>query len=235
MAKRSKLYKAQLEKFDKLKTYQLADAVKVLKELPQVKFDQTVELSFKLGVDPKQTDQTVRGAVPLPKGTGKQVKVVVIADDEKPRQEAQEAGADVVGYDEVIAKIKEGWVDFDVLIATPSAMAQVRPLGRQLGPKGLMPNPKTGTVTDKVGNAVKEAKAGRVEFRADKGACVQVPVGKLSFSAEDLVENANAVIRALIKAKPSSAKGVYIQSFTLSATMTPGIKIDTRDMGKEMA
>ena len=123
MAKRSKLYKAQLEKFDKLKTYQLADAVKVLKELPQVKFDQTVELSFKLGVDPKQTDQTVRGAVPLPKGTGKQVKVVVIADDEKPRQEAQEAGADVVGYDEVIAKIKEGWVDFDVLIATPSAMA----------------------------------------------------------------------------------------------------------------
>ncbi len=235
MAKRSKLYKAQLEKFDKLKTYQLADAVKVLKELPQVKFDQTVELSFKLGVDPKQTDQTVRGAVPLPKGTGKQVKVVVIADDEKPRQEAQEAGADVVGYDEVIAKIKEGWVDFDVLIATPSAMAQVRPLGRQLGPKGLMPNPKTGTVTDKVGNAVKEAKAGRVEFRADKGACVQVPVGKLSFSAEDLVENANAVVRALIKAKPSSAKGVYIQSFTLSATMTPGIKIDTRDMGKEMA
>ena len=235
MAKRSKLYKAQLEKFDKLKTYQLADAVKVLKELPQVKFDQTVESSFKLGVDPKQTDQTVRGAVPLPKGTGKQVKVVVIADDEKPRQEAQEAGADVVGYDEVIAKIKEGWVDFDVLIATPSAMAQVRPLGRQLGPKGLMPNPKTGTVTDKVGNAVKEAKAGRVEFRADKGACVQVPVGKLSFSAEDLVENANAVVRALIKAKPSSAKGVYIQSFTLSATMTPGIKIDTRDMGKEMA
>ena len=235
MAKRSKLYKAQLEKFDKLKTYQLADAVKVLKELPQVKFDQTVELSFKLGVDPKQTDQTVRGAVPLPKGTGKQVKVVVIADDEKPRQEAQEAGADVVGYDEVIAKIKEGWVDVDVLIATPSAMAQVRPLGRQLGPKGLMPNPKTGTVTDKVGNAVKEAKAGRVEFRADKGACVQVPVGKLSFSAEDQVENANAVVRALIKAKPSSAKGVYIQSFTLSATMTPGIKIDTRDMGKEMA
>ena len=235
MTKRSKLYKAQLEKFEKLKAYQLADAVKVLKEFPQVKFDQTVELSFKLGVDPKQTDQTVRGAVPLPKGTGKQVKVVVIADDEAPRAEAQEAGADVVGYDDVIAKIKEGWVDFDVLIVTPSAMAQVRPLGRQLGPKGLMPNPKTGTVTDKVGNAVKEAKAGRVEFRADKGACVQVPVGKLSFAAEDLLENIGAVVRALIKAKPASAKGVYIQTLTVSATMTPGIKIDTRDISKEMA
>ncbi len=200
-----------------------------------MKFDQTVELSFKLGVDPKQTDQTVRGAVPLPKGTGKQVKVVVIADDEAPRQEAQEAGADVVGYDDVIAKIKEGWVDFDVLIVTPSAMAQVRPLGRQLGPKGLMPNPKTGTVTDKVGNAVREAKAGRVEFRADKGACVQVPVGKISFAAEDLLENIAAVVKAIIKAKPASAKGVYIQSFTLSATMTPGIKIDARDISKEMA
>jgi large subunit ribosomal protein L1 len=173
--------------------------------------------------------------VPLPKGTGKQVKVVVIADDEAPRVEAQEAGADVVGYDDVIAKIKEGWVDFDVLIVTPSAMAQVRPLGRQLGPKGLMPNPKTGTVTDKVGNAVKEAKAGRVEFRADKGACVQVPVGKLSFAAEDLLENIGAVVRALIKAKPASAKGVYIQTLTVSATMTPGIKIDTRDISKEMA
>jgi large subunit ribosomal protein L1 len=173
--------------------------------------------------------------VPLPKGTGKQVNVVVIADDEAPRAEAQEAGADVVGYDDVIAKIKEGWVDFDVLIVTPSAMAQVRPLGRQLGPKGLMPNPKTGTVTDKVGNAVKEAKAGRVEFRADKGACVQVPVGKLSFAAEDLLENIGAVVRALIKAKPASAKGVYIQTLTVSATMTPGIKIDTRDISKEMA
>lgn len=233
MAKRSKLYKAQLEKYDKLKLYPLAEAVKLLKELPAVKFDQTVELSFKLGVDPKQTDQTVRGAVPLPRGTGKKVTIVVIADDEKPRQEAQEAGADFVGYDDIIAKIKGGWTDFDVLIATPSAMSQVRPLGRQLGPKGLMPNPKTGTVTDKVGNAVKEAKAGRVEFRADKGACVQVPVGKLSFEADALCENALAVVRALYKAKPASAKGVYIQSFTVSATMTPGIKVDPREGSKE--
>ena len=233
MAKRSKLYKAQLEKYDKLKLYPLAEAVKLLKELPAVKFDQTVELSFKLGVDPKQTDQTVRGAVPLPSGTGKKVTIVVIADDEKPRLEAQEAGADFVGYDDIIAKIKGGWTDFDVLIATPSAMSQVRPLGRQLGPKGLMPNPKTGTVTDKVGNAVKEAKAGRVEFRADKGACVQVPIGKLSFDADALCENALAVVKALYKAKPASAKGVYIQSFTVSATMTPGIKVDPREGSKE--
>ena len=233
MAKRSKLYKAQLEKYDKLKLYPLAEAVKLLKELPAVKFDQTVELSFKLGVDPKQTDQTVRGAVPLPRGTGKKVTIVVIADDEKPRLEAQEAGADFVGYDDIIAKIKGGWTDFDVLIATPSAMSQVRPLGRQLGPKGLMPNPNTGTVTDKVGNAVKEAKAGRVEFRADKGACVQVPVGKLSFDADALCENALAVVKALYKAKPASAKGVYIQSFTVSATMTPGIKVDPREGSKE--
>ncbi len=233
MAKKSKLYKAQLAKVDKLKLYPLAEAVKLLKELPAVKFDQTVEIAFKLGVDPKQTDQTVRGAVPLPKGTGKKVSVVVIADDEKPRQEAVEAGADVVGYDDVINRIKGGWTDFDVLIATPSSMAQVRPLGRQLGPKGLMPNPKTGTVTDKVGDAVKEAKAGRVEFRADKGACVQVPVGKLSFEADALCENALAVVRALYKAKPASAKGVYIQSFTVSATMTPGIKVDPREGSKE--
>ena len=233
MAKKSKLYRAQLEKFEKLKVYPLIDAIKLLKELPAVKFDQTVELSFKLGVDPKQTDQTVRGAVPLPRGTGKKVSVVVIADDEKPRQEAVEAGADVVGYDDVIARIKGGWTDFDVLIATPSSMSQVRPLGRQLGPKGLMPNPKTGTVTDKVGDAVREAKAGRVEFRADKGACVQVPVGKLSFDVEAICENALAVVRALYKAKPASAKGVYIQSFTVSATMTPGIKVDPREGSKE--
>ena len=233
MAKKSKLYRAQLENFEKLKVYPLIDAIKLLKELPAVKFDQTVELSFKLGVDPKQTDQTVRGAVPLPRGTGKSVTVVVIADEEKQINEAKEAGADVVGFDEVIARIKGGWTDFDVLIATPSSMSQVRPLGRQLGPKGLMPNPKTGTVTDKVADAVKEAKAGRVEFRADKGACVQVPVGKLSFEADALAENALAVVKALYKAKPASAKGVYIQSFTVSATMTPGIKVDPREGSKE--
>ncbi|MBR3688570.1 MAG: 50S ribosomal protein L1, partial [Lentisphaeria bacterium] len=178
MPKRSKLYRAQLERFDKLKRYSLAEAAALLKELPSVKFDQTVEIAFKLGVDPKQTDQTVRGAVALPRGTGKEVRVVVIADDDKFRQEAEAAGANVVGFEDVISKIKGGWLDFDVLIATPSSMSQIRPLGRQLGPRGLMPNPKTGTVTEKVGDAVREAKAGRAEFRADRGACVQVPIGK---------------------------------------------------------
>ena len=227
MPKRSKLYRAQLERFDKLKRYSLAEAAALLKELPSVKFDQTVEIAFKLGVDPKQTDQTVRGAVALPRGTGKEVRVVVIADDDKFRQEAEAAGANVVGFEDVISKIKGGWLDF--LIATPSSMSQIRPLGRQLGPRGLMPNPKTGTVTEKVGDAVREAKAGRAEFRADRGACVQVPIGKLSFEADAIVENAVAVIKALIKAKPSSAKGVYIQSITLSATMTPGVKVDIRE------
>ena len=178
------------------------------------------------------------GHVPVPKcqpPTGKKVAITVITDDENLKQEARDAGADFVGFDDIIEKIKGGWVDFDVLIATPAVMGKVRPLGRQLGPKGLMPNPKTGTVTDKVGHAVAEAKAGRVEFRADKGACVQVPVGKLSFKAEDIAENCVAVIKALIKAKPASAKGVYLQSCTLSATMTPGIKVDARTMAKELA
>ena len=169
MPKRSKLYRAQLERYDKLKRYTLAEAAALLKELPSVKFDQTVEIAFKLGVDPKQTDQTVRGAVALPRGTGKEVRVVVIADDDKFRQEAEAAGANFVGFEDIISKIKGGWLDFDVLIATPSSMSQIRPLGRQLGPRGLMPNPKTGTVTEKIGDAVREAKAGRAEFRADRG------------------------------------------------------------------
>ena len=207
MPKRSKLYRAQLERYDKLKRYTLAEAAALLKELPSVKFDQTVEIAFKLGVDPKQTDQTVRGAVALPRGTGKDVRVVVIADDDKFRQEAEAAGANFVGFEDIISKIKGGWLDFDVLIATPSSMSQIRPLGRQLGPRGLMPNPKTGTVTEKIGDAVREAKAGRAEFLADRGACLQVPIGKLSFDADAIVENAIAVIKALIKAKPSSAKG----------------------------
>ena len=233
MGKKSKLYRAQMEKIDRGVQMALPDAVKLLKELPQPKFDQTVELSFRLGVDPKQTDQTVRGALPLPKGTGKSVKVCVITDNADSQKEAAAAGADFSGYEDIIEKVKGGWVDFDVLIATPSAMPKVRPLGRQLGPKGLMPNPKTGTVTDAVGKAVAEAKAGRVEFRADKGACVQIPVGKLSFKAEDIVVNCEAVIAALVKAKPASAKGAYILSCTVSGTMTPGIKIDPRTLASK--
>ena len=230
MGKKSKLYRAQMEKIDRSVLLTLPAAVALLKELPQPKFDQTVELSFRLGVDPKQTDQTVRGALPLPKGTGKSVKVCVITDNADLQKAASDAGADFVGFEDIIEKVKGGWVDFDVLIASPSAMPKVRPLGRQLGPKGLMPNPKTGTVTDAVGKAVAEAKAGRVEFRADKGACVQIPVGKLSFKAEDIVENCLAVIAALVKAKPASAKGAYILSSTVSGTMTPGIKIDPRTL-----
>ena len=230
MGKKSKLYRAQLEKIDRGVQMTLADAVALLKELPQPKFDQTVEMAFRLGVDPKQTDQTVRGALPLPKGTGKSVKVCVITDNVDAQKEATGAGADFVGFENFIEKIKGGWVDFDVLIASPSAMPKVRPLGRQLGPKGLMPNPKTGTVTDAVGKAVAEAKAGRVEFRADKGACVQVPVGKLSFKAEDIVANCEALVKALVKVKPASAKGVYFLSCTISGTMTPGIKIDPRTL-----
>ena len=230
MGKKSKLYRAQLEKIDRSVQMTLADAVALLKELPQPKFDQTVEMAFRLGVDPKQTDQTVRGALPLPKGTGKSVKVCVITDNVDAQKEATGAGADFVGFEDIIEKIKGGWVDFDVLIASPSAMPNVRPLGRQLGPKGLMPNPKTGTVTDAVGKAVAEAKAGRVEFRADKGACVQVPVGKLSFKAEDIVANCEALVKALVKVKPASAKGVYFLSCTISGTMTPGIKIDPRTL-----
>ena len=228
MGKNSKLYRAQMEKIDRTVLLTLPDAVKLLKELPQTKFDQTVEMSFRLGVDPKQTDQTVRGALPLPKGTGKSVKVCVITDNADLQKQAADSGADFVGFEDIIEKVKGGWVDFDVLIASPSAMPKVRPLGRQLGPKGLMPNPKTGTVTETIGKAVSEAKAGRVEFRADKGACVQIPIGKLSFKADDIVENCNAVIAALVKAKPASAKGAYFLSCTISGTMTPGIKIDPR-------
>ena len=230
MAKRSKLYRAQLATFDKNVVLNVLDALKTLKAMPTVKFDQTVELAFKLGVDPKQTDQTVRGAVPLPKGTGKKVVVTVITDDEQLKQDALANGADFVGFDDLIEKIKGGWVDFDVLIASPAAMGLVRPLGRQLGPKGLMPNPKTGTVTDSVGAAVAEAKAGRAEFRADRGGCVHVPCGKLSFEADALLENINVVIDALDKAKPATAKGIYFISCTLSSTMSPGVRINTKEL-----
>ena len=209
--------------------YTILDAVKVLKAMPHVKFDETVDLAIKLGVDTRKSDQTVRGAVALPRGTGKSVKVCVVADGAQ-AEEAKAAGADIVGYEDVVEKIKGNWTDFDILIATPDAMKLVRPLGRQLGPRGLMPNPKTGTVTDSVGNAVKEAKAGRAEFRADRGGCVHVPCGKLSFDAEAIVENINAVVDALDKAKPATSKGTYFISCTVSSTMSPGVKINTKEL-----
>jgi len=229
MPERSKLYKARLSKVSTEKKYSLSEAIKLLKELPKPKFDETVDIVFRLGIDPKQTDQTVRGAVSLPKGTGKKIRVAVIAEADK-ANDAKSAGADFVGMEDMIEKIRGGWLDFDVLIATPSAMNQVRTLGKVLGPKGLMPNPKTGTVTDQIVNAVKEAKAGRVEFRADKAACVHVPVGKLSFSVEDLLENIKSVIGALIRAKPASFKGVYFLSASISATMSPGLKLDINEI-----
>ncbi len=229
--RRSKLYKKQVgvAGFDSLKRYGVAEAIELLKGFPAVKFDQTAEVAFKLGVDPRKSDQTVRGAVALPRGTGKTVRVAVVADGAL-GQEARDAGADFVGYEDIVQKIKDGWQEFDILIATPDAMRLVRPLGRQLGPRGLMPNPKTGTVTDQVGNAVREAKAGRAEFRADRGACVHVPFGKLSFSAEALKENFDVIVEALNKAKPTTAKGAYILSCTISATMTPGVKINVKEL-----
>ena len=225
----SKLYKSQMAAFSRDSKYTLAEAINILKSMPHPKFDETVELAIKLGVDTRKSDQTVRGAVALPRGTGKSVKVAVVADGAQ-AEEAKAAGADYVGYEDLVAKIKENWTEFDVLIATPDAMKLVRPLGRQLGPKGLMPNPKTGTVTDSVGAAVAEAKAGRAEFRADRGGCVHVPCGKLSFEADALLENINVVIDALDKAKPATAKGIYFISCTLSSTMSPGVRINTKEL-----
>ena len=225
----SKLYKSQMAAFSRDNKYTLAEAINILKSMPHPKFDETVELAIKLGVDTRKSDQTVRGAVALPRGTGKAVKVAVVADGAQ-AEEAKAAGADYVGYEDIVAKIKDNWTEFDVLIATPDAMKLVRPLGRQLGPKGLMPNPKTGTVTDSVGAAVAEAKAGRAEFRADRGGCVHVPCGKLSFEADALLENINVVIDALDKAKPATAKGIYFISCTLSSTMSPGVRINTKEL-----
>jgi len=231
--RRSKLYRQQLESLEGgiERRFSVLEALEALKKFPAVKFDQTVEAAFKLGIDPRKSDQTVRGAVALPCGTGKVVRVAVVCDGPQ-AEEAKAAGADVVGYDDLVQKIKEGFQDFDILIATPNAMKMVRPLGRQLGPRGLMPNPKTGTVTEAVGEAVKEAKAGRAEFRADRGACVHVPFGKLSFTAEALQENFEAIVNALMKAKPASSKGVYVMSCTISATMTPGLKVNLKDLVK---
>ena len=221
---RSKRYRAAAAKVE-AKKYSLADAIQTLKTLPAVKFDQTVTLSFKLGVDPKQSDQMVRGTCPLPNGSGKNVRVLVFASGQA-AEAAKEAGAEIVGFEDVIKKVTGGFSDFDVAIATPAAMAEVRKLGRVLGPRGLMPNPKTGTVTDDTAKAVKEVKAGRVEFKLDKNGNVAVPVGKFSFEPQALVENGAAVIDAVVKARPATAKGSFVNAITLSATMSPGLAVD---------
>jgi large subunit ribosomal protein L1 len=225
----SKRYRKAMEMVDKTKAYQLNSAVEVLIKFPKAKFNETVEVAFHLGVDPKQSDQMVRGTVPLPHGSGKTVKVLVFAKNGVAADAARAAGAEYVGYEDLIKKCIEGWTDFDVAIATPEAMSEVRKLGKVLGPRGLMPNPKTGTVTEDTAKAVKEVKAGRVEFKIDKGGNVQVPVGKVSFSPIQIAENARSVIEAVVKARPSSVKGAYVQTCTLASTMSPPIRLDIRE------
>jgi large subunit ribosomal protein L1 len=225
----SKRYKKALEQVDKLKSYPLKSAVEVLAKFPRAKFNETIDLAFRLGVDPKQSDQMVRGTVPLPHGSGKTVRVLVFAKSGAAADAARAAGAEFVGYEDMIAKCQAGWADFDVAVATPEAMAEVRKLGKVLGPRGLMPNPKTGTVTDDTAKAVKEVKAGRVEFKIDKAGNVHVPVGKASFAAYQIEENARAVIEAVAKAKPHSVKGTYLQNCTISATMSPPVRVDVKE------
>src|SRR3954447_23678066 len=225
----SKRYRKALELVDGKKSYPLKSAVEVLNKFPKAKFNETVDLAFRLGVDPKQSDQMVRGTVPLPHGSGKTVKVLVFARSGPAADAARAAGAEFVGFEDMIKKCTEGWTDFDVAIATPEAMIEVRKLGKVLGPRGLMPNPKTGTVTDDTAKAVKEVKAGRVEYKVDKAGNVHVPVGKANFTATHIEENARAVIEAVSKSRPHSIKGTYIQSCTLSATMSPGLRVDMRE------
>ena len=214
--------------------YKLADAAELLKKAKFSKFDETVELAVNLGVDPKHSDQVVRGTVVLPHGLGKSKRVLVIASGEKQR-EAQEAGADLVGGDDMVQKIQEGWTDFDAVIATPDMMKSAGRLGKVLGPRGLMPNPKTGTVTFEVAKAVKEIKAGKVEFRVDKAGIVHSAIGKLSFDAAKIADNAHALLEAIHKAKPAAAKGKYVKKATLSSTMGPGIVIDPVEVDKSVA
>jgi large subunit ribosomal protein L1 len=225
----SKRYRKALENVDTKISYPLKSAVEVLAKFPKAKFNETVEVAFKLGVDPKQSDQMVRGTVPLPHGSGKTVKVLVFTRNGDAADAARAAGAEFVGFEELIKKCVEGWTDFDVAIATPEAMIEVRKLGKVLGPRGLMPNPKTGTVTDDTAKAVKEVKAGRVEFKLDKAGNVHVPIGKANFTPAQIAENARAVIEAVAKARPASVKGSYLQSCTLSATMSPPVSVDVRE------
>src|SRR5438094_6358482 len=225
----SKRYKKALDLVDGNKLYPLKSAVEVLTKFPKAKFNETVDLAFRLGVDPKQSDQMVRGTVPLPHGSGKTVRVLVFAKSGGAAEAARAAGAEFVGFEDMIKKCQDGWSDFDVAIATPEAMGEVRKLGKVLGPRGLMPNPKTGTVTDDTGRAVKEVKAGRVEFKIDKAGNIHVPVGKASFNSGQIEENARAVIDAVAKARPHGVKGTYIQSCTLSATMSPPVRVDVKE------
>jgi large subunit ribosomal protein L1 len=225
----SKNRKAAMAKYDNMKSYGLAEAASVVKNITATKFDASVDIAVRLGVDPKKSNQMVRGTVSLPHGTGKTVRVLVLCTPDK-EAEAKAAGADHVGLTEYIEKIKGGWTDVDVIITTPSVMGQVGALGRILGPRGLMPNPKTGTVTMDVGKAVTEKKAGNIDFKVDKTGIVHASIGRVSFDAQKLAENANELIQTIVKLKPSAAKGTYIKSISLSSTMSPGVNVEPRSV-----
>lgn len=225
-----KKYSDSLEKVERNKVYTLEEAIKAAKEIAWAKFDESVDLAVRLGVDPRHSDQMVRGAVVLPHGTGKSVKVITFAKGEKER-EARDAGADFVGAEDLAEKITNGWLDFDFAVATPDIMALVGKLGKILGPRGLMPNPKLGTVTFDVGKAIRDIKLGKVEYRVDKTAIVHVPVGKVSFDSRKLFENAFSVMESIVKSKPATSKGRYLKSITVSSTMGPGIKVDPVAVG----
>jgi len=227
MAKISKKRKEVLAKYDSSKIYNLSEASTLLKDITSVKFDATVDISVRLGVDPRKANQMVRGTVSLPHGTGKDVKVLVLCTPDK-EEEAKANGADYVGLDDYIAKIKGGWTDVDVIITTPSVMGKVGPLGRVLGPRGLMPNPKTGTVTMEVGKAVKDVKAGKIDFKVDKFGNVHAAIGKSSFDSAMILDNATEFLQTIIKLKPAAAKGEYVKSISLSTTMSPSVKVDTK-------
>ncbi|MEW6570853.1 MAG: 50S ribosomal protein L1 [Nitrospirota bacterium] len=226
-----KKHDAVKEKIEKGKEYQLEEAIRILKESSFAKFDETIDLSINLGIDPRKSDQMVRGTVVLPYGTGKKVRVLVFAKGEK-EIEAREAGADYVGAEDLVEKISKGWLDFDKAVATPDVMGMVGKLGKILGPRGLMPNPKLGTVNFDIAKAVREIKAGKVEYKTEKGGIVHVPAGKVSFDIDKLVENAKAVIASVIKAKPPTSKGKYIKKVSISSTMGPGLAIDVASLGK---
>jgi large subunit ribosomal protein L1 len=229
MAKLTKNQKLALAKYDKDATYTLADATRIVKDITTSKFDSSVDIDVRLGVDPRKANQMVRGIVTLPHGTGKTVKVLVLCTPDK-EEEAKAAGADYVGLDDYIQKIKEGWTEIDVIITMPSIMPKVGALGRILGPRGLMPNPKTGTVTMEVGKAVQEVKAGKIDFKVDKYGIIHAGIGKVSFDQDKLVDNAKELLSTIIKLKPSSAKGTYVKSVFLSSTMSPGVRIDEKSV-----